>query len=62
MKWLFSMILLLNFVGCIGLNINSQGSSPLNHEEMREYNSQIMRCYKMGGTRIVKIDNVLRCF
>jgi hypothetical protein len=62
MKWLFSLLILLNTVGCISVSYNNDGSTPLNYEESRIYSSEIIRCYKIGGTRIVKIDNFLRCF
>lgn len=62
MKWIFSLIVLISCVGCMSMPYNSEGSAPLNQEEFRMYSTEILRCYKIGGSRIVKIDNFLRCF
>ena len=37
-------------------------SKPLNKKEEIEYNAALIRCHKTGGTRIVKINQNLRCF
>ena len=41
---------------------NEMGSEPLNDAEANEYKKAIVRCYKTGGTRVVKIMNELRCY
>jgi len=41
---------------------NEGGSKPINESEYINYSRAIKRCYKTGGTRIVKINNKLRCF
>lgn len=41
---------------------NENGSSPLNDDEAIEYKKAINRCYKIGGTRVVKIMGELRCY
>jgi hypothetical protein len=62
MKWFPFLFLLLSLVSCMSMGYNNEGSAPINREEIRAYSAQVIRCYKMGGTRIVKIDNFLRCF
>lgn len=41
---------------------NENGSVPANQSEVGEYKRAVLRCYKTGGTRIVKIEGNLRCF
>lgn len=41
---------------------NDGGSEPANEKEAVEYKKAIVRCYKTGGTRIVKIMGDLRCY
>jgi hypothetical protein len=41
---------------------NENGSAPVNNEEMKEYKKAIMRCYKTGGSRVVKIEGKLNCY
>ena len=41
---------------------SKESSSPLNRREEVEYKAALLRCYKTGGTRIVKISGNLRCF
>ena len=41
---------------------NESGSAPVNSEEMKEYKKAIMRCYKTGGSRVVKIEGKLNCY
>jgi hypothetical protein len=52
--------------GCIRSSFhvpgNDEGSEPLNEKEAMEYKKAILRCYKTGGTRVVKIEGNLRCF
>lgn len=38
------------------------GSNPVNQKEDILYKQAIIRCHKTGGTRIVKINSLLRCF
>jgi hypothetical protein len=45
--------------GVIG---NQGGSDPINQDEAVNYQKAINRCYKTGGSRIVKIEGRLRCF
>ncbi|MDD9951302.1 MAG: hypothetical protein OXT67_07015 [Zetaproteobacteria bacterium] len=37
-------------------------SKPVNKKESIAYKQALIRCHKTGGTRIVKINSVLRCF
>jgi hypothetical protein len=41
---------------------NETGSAPANQSEVPEYKRAVLRCYKTGGTRVVKIEGNLRCF
>ena len=45
-----------------GVAGNEGGSEPLNDREALEYKRAINRCYKSGGTRVVKIKGRLRCY
>ncbi len=54
------------FYGCQtgsgGVTGNEMGSSPINKSEETAYRKAVNRCYKTGGTRVVKIKGKLRCF
>ena len=41
---------------------NELGSDPVNDEEAAAYNRAVLRCYRTGGSRVVKIEGRLRCF
>lgn len=41
---------------------NENGSEPINNNEAVEYKKAVVRCYKTGGSRIVKIMGELRCY
>ena len=41
---------------------NDQGSDPINDQESTDYKKALVRCYKTGGSRIVKIMGELRCY
>lgn len=41
---------------------NEDGSTPVNDKEREKYQKAIVRCYKTGGTRVVKIMGKLRCY
>jgi hypothetical protein len=41
---------------------NEGGSTPINKDEELVYKQAIVRCYKTGGTRVVKIMGKLRCY
>ena len=41
---------------------NDSGTLPLNGKEEIQYKQELLRCYKTGGSRIVKIEGRLRCF
>lgn len=45
-----------------GVSGNSGGSEPLNDTEARQYKSQLLKCYKTGGSRVVKVEGQLRCY
>ncbi len=49
---------------CTGSSLtgNERGSEPLNDVEALEYKRAVNRCYKSGGTRVVKIKGRLRCY
>jgi PBP1b-binding outer membrane lipoprotein LpoB len=58
----------LLLAGCAGaagmgeVHGNEGGSTPINETEIPQYQKAVNRCHKTGGTRVVKIDGVLRCF
>lgn len=41
---------------------NDGGSAPVNAEETVRYKKALLKCYKTGGNRIVKIEGTLRCY
>jgi hypothetical protein len=41
---------------------NKRGSEPNNPSEANEYKRAVHKCYKTGGTRVVKIAGKLRCY
>jgi hypothetical protein len=41
---------------------NDAGSQPINESEKYRYQSALLKCYKTGGSRIVKIEGQLRCY
>ncbi len=45
-----------------GVPGNDQGSDPINDQESTDYKKALVRCYKTGGSRIVKIMGELRCY
>lgn len=59
---------ILPLVGCQsgggsgGVAGNEMGSEPINDAEANDYKKAIVRCYKTGGTRVVKIMGELRCY
>ncbi len=58
-----SAILLLSCAsGGGGVTGNESGSEPINEKESLEYKKAIVRCYKTGGNRVVKIMGELRCY
>lgn len=68
-RCVFPLLLILASVapvGCVGNRLevkgNENGSEPINEAEANEYKKAIVRCYKNGGSRIVKIQGVLRCY
>jgi hypothetical protein len=45
-----------------GVRGNQGGSEPISEKEEIRYKSALLKCYKTGGSRIVKIEGVLRCY
>lgn len=41
---------------------NEGGSEPVNPTEERAYKRAILKCYKTGGSRVVKIEGQLMCY
>lgn len=41
---------------------NEGGTTPKDAHEEKQYKRLLYKCYKMGGSRIVKIQNELRCY
>lgn len=52
------------FTACQSTSVagNERGSEPVNEQEAIEYRHAVVRCYKTGGTRVVKIMGELRCY
>ena len=46
----------------IAIKENDNGSQPINTQEEAAYKRAILKCYKTGGTRVVKITGKLRCY
>lgn len=69
-SWFVNLIgtsmLIMVVSGCVGSPLdvagNEKGSKPVNNEEVTSYKKAIVRCYKIGGTRVVKIEGQLRCY
>jgi hypothetical protein len=45
-----------------GITGNEGGSQPINEQEVNDYKRAVHKCYKTGGTRVVKINGKLRCY
>jgi len=41
---------------------NENGSTPINKEEENAYKRAINKCYKTGGSRVVKVEGQLMCY
>ncbi|RYZ53431.1 MAG: hypothetical protein EOP07_17835 [Proteobacteria bacterium] len=41
---------------------NDNGSNPINAQEERDYKRAINKCYKTGGSRVVKVEGQLMCY
>lgn len=39
-----------------------ESSKPINHKEAQAYKRALLKCYKTGGSRIVKIEGMLKCY
>lgn len=48
--------------GSGGTRGNDGGSSPINKTEENEYKRAINKCYKTGGSRVVKVEGQLMCY
>lgn len=48
--------------GSDGVSGNEGGSEPVNPTEERAYKRAILKCYKTGGSRVVKIEGQLMCY
>ncbi len=62
---LFSQLLLAFLSGCAsssGVIGNDKGSEPINEKETVQYRQAVLKCYKTGGTRVVKIQGKLQCY
>ncbi len=67
MKFLASLQLavILSLTACAGGSTtkgNDGGSAPINEGEEREYKRAVNKCYKTGGSRVVKVEGKLLCF
>ena len=62
---LLIIILIIPFSSCASsmqVEGNENGSVPISDTEIISYNAAVARCYKTGGSRVIKIDGKLRCF
>lgn len=48
--------------GSGGTKGNENGSSPINKDEENAYKRAINKCYKTGGSRVVKVEGQLMCY
>ena len=66
MRWLVAMLCCLGLLACAsgggGAGKLGQSSTPINKKESILYKQAIIRCHKTGGTRVIKINGILRCF
>lgn len=65
LNWAIFLLMNFLFAACAssGLNLhNDNGSEPLNEQERIEYKRAVLKCYKIGGNRVVKIEGELKCF
>ena len=46
----------------VDLSANEGGSTPVSEDEAVQYKKALLRCYKSGGSRVVKMMGELRCF
>lgn len=59
------VLICMSLIGCQGgggVAANEGGSEPINSGEELQYKKAVVRCYKTGGTRVVKIMGKLRCY
>ncbi|MBC7660728.1 MAG: hypothetical protein H7249_13615 [Chitinophagaceae bacterium] len=58
--------LTLTLTACAGMGStskgNDDGSSPINASEEKDYKRAINKCYKTGGSRVVKVEGQLMCY
>ena len=62
---LFFGFFLGSMISCAGGDAgmsNEGGSTPINQAEGLLYKQALHRCYKTGGSRIVKINGYLQCY
>lgn len=45
-----------------GFSDDMGSSSPINAKEDKAYKAAMLKCYKTGGSRVVKIQGKLRCY
>ncbi|SMF71339.1 hypothetical protein [Pseudobacteriovorax antillogorgiicola] len=44
------------------IHSGGESSQPINPKEDKAYKRALLKCYKTGGSRIVKIEGKLRCY
>ena len=45
-----------------GIHGGGESSKAINSDEETAYKRALLKCYKTGGSRIVKIEGKLRCY
>lgn len=63
-RFIMAFMFILSLSSCFSNQLagNDNGSEPVNESESVEYKKALLRCYKTGGTRVVKITGQLRCY
>lgn len=59
------LVVMLSLTGCAGgamTSGNDGGSTPINANEELAYKRAINKCYKTGGSRVVKVEGQLLCY
>ena len=70
MRFILSLqlVVILCLTSCAGMGGgstsagNDAGTAPINEKEEKDYKRAINKCYKTGGSRVVKIEGQLMCY
>ncbi len=56
------LALILMFLSACESFSHLGSSEPINEKEKLQYQQELLRCVKTGGTRIVKVRGILHCY